>query len=294
MPPILNQDRPKESRAEMLARLESQASLIRQRIMTTLQAAGSGHVGGSMSCADIITALYFQVLRMDPSDPRWPDRDRFVLSKGHASAVLCPALAECGFFPRELLDTFNQLDSPFSMHPDMLKIPGADMSTGSLGHGLAIGLGMAMAARVQKRLFRAFVLMGDGELSEGSVWESAMAAAFFKVDNLIAIIDRNQFGSDCALSDLPSANALAEKWRAFGWSVREIDGHDMGQVVDALTEAPFETGRPSMIVANTVKGKGVPFAEARFDWHYHVVDQDVVDRSLAALRGAESAKEEQR
>lgn len=291
MPPILNQDNAGESRAEMLARLERQANLIRQRIMTTLLAAGGGHVGGSMSCADILTALYFQIMRVDPANPQWPDRDRFVLSKGHASAVLCPVLAESGFFPRELLDTFNQLDSPFSMHPDMLKIPGADMSTGSLGHGLAIGLGMAMAARVQEKSFRAFVLMGDGELSEGSVWESATAAAFFKVDNLVAIVDHNRFGSDCALADLPSAAHLAERWRVFGWSVREIDGHDMAQVVDALSAAPFEAGAPSVIIANTVKGKGVPFAEGRYDWHYHAVDQDIVDRSLAALRGE---KEEQR
>ncbi len=300
MAPILNQDHGGETREQMLARLETKATEMRQAIMTTLQAAGSGHVGGSMSSADILTALYFQIMRVDPDRPRWEDRDRFVLSKGHASAVLCPVLAECGFFPKELLGTFNQLDSPFSMHPDMLKIPGADMSTGSLGHGLSIGLGMAMAARVQKKSFRAYVLMGDGEQAEGSNWEAAMAASGLKVDNLVAIIDHNKFGSDCALSDVVSAMPLAEKYLAFGWSVREIDGHDMGQVVDALEAAPFEPGKPSLILAHTIKGKGLPFAEARFDWHYHAVDQALVDESAACLFGtvpsgaAKSGEEKQR
>ncbi len=285
MTPILNQDHGNEAREAMLARLKGQARLMRQGIMTTLQAAGSGHVGGSMSSADIVTALYFQIMRVDPANPRWEDRDRFVLSKGHASALLCPVLAECGFFPKELLSTFNLMDSPFSMHPDMLKIPGADMSTGSLGHGLSIGLGMALAARVQKKSYRTYVLMGDGEQAEGSVWEAAMAASGLKMDNLVGIVDHNEFGSDCALCEVVSAMPIAEKYRAFGWAVREIDGHDMAQVVDALMQTPFEPGKPSLILAHTVKGKGVPEAEARFDWHYHKVDQEVVDAAKVALGG---------
>ncbi len=272
--------------------LRRQARIIRQGVMTTLMAAGSGHVGGSLSSVDILTALYFHAMRVDPKNPRWPDRDRFVLSKGHASAALCPALAELGFFPRELLDTFNQLDSPFSMHPDMHKIPGADMSTGSLGHGLPIALGMALAARVQKKSYRTYALLGDGELAEGSVWEAAMAAAHFKVDSLLAIVDRNRLQVDDFTATVMELEPLADKWRAFGWSVRDIDGHDMAAVVDAITESPFEAGKPSVIIANTVKGKGLPFAENRVDFHYHDVDQEMVDRAAAVLESDDSGEGE--
>ena len=272
-----------ESRQDMLERLKKQANLMRYRTMTTLQAAGSGHVGGTMSLAEILSVLYFHVLRVDPKNHKWPDRDRFVLSKGHASAILCPVLAEAGFFPKELLSTFNQLDSPFSMHPDMLKIPGVEMSTGSLGHGLAVGLGMALAARVRKQDYKTYVLLGDGELCEGSVWESAMGAACFGVDNLVAIVDRNQLmvdGPTCAFLDTDS---LAQKWRAFGWACREIDGHSLEALVDTFASIPFENGRPSVIIANTVKGKGLPFAENRVDWHYHAVDQELVNQCRAIL-----------
>ena len=268
--------------------LRRQARIIRQRVMTTLLAAGRGHVGGSLSSVDILTALYFHVMRVDPENPRWPGRDRFVLSKGHASAALCPVLAERGFFSRELLDTFNQLDSPFSMHPDMLKIPGADMSTGSLGHGLSRGLGMALAARLQKDDRNTFVLLGDGELAEGSVWEAAMAAAHFKVDNLLAVVDRNRLQVDDFTDRVMELEPIADKWRAFGWSVREIDGHDMAEVVDAITAFPFERGKPSVIIAHTIKGKGLPFAENRVDFHYHEVDKEMVEEALAILESSDS------
>ena len=281
-----------ESRVETLAMLRRQARIIRQGVMTTLMAAGGGHVGGSLSSVDVLTALYFHAMRVDPKNPRWPDRDRFVLSKGHASAALCPVLAELGFFPRELLDTFNQLDSPFSMHPDMHKIPGADMSTGSLGHGLPIALGMALAARVQKKSYRTFALLGDGELAEGSVWEAAMAAAHFKVDSLLAIVDRNRLQVDDFTATVMELEPLADKWSAFGWSVREIDGHDMAAVVDAITASPFEAGKPSVIIANTVKGKGLPFAENRVDFHYHDVDREMVDRAAAILESDDSGEGE--
>ena len=272
-----------ESRAEILAMLRRQARIIRLGVMTTLAAAGSGHVGGSLSPVDILTALYFHAMRVDPKNPRWADRDRFVLSKGHASAALCPVLAELGFFPRELLDTFNKLDSPFSMHPDMLKIPGADMSTGSLGHGLSIGLGMALAARVKGKSYRSFVLMGDGELAEGSVWEAAMAAAHFKADSLLAFIDRNRLQVDNRTHEVMELEPLADKWRAFGWAVREIDGHDMEAVVDSIEDFPYEPGKPSIVIANTIKGKGLPFAEDRLDFHYHGVDEEMVKEATAIL-----------
>jgi transketolase len=272
-----------ESRQDLLERLKQKANLMRYKTMTTLQAAGSGHVGGTMSLAEILTVLYFHVLRVDPNNPKWPDRDRFVLSKGHASAILCPVLAEAGFFSSNLLNTFNQLDSPFSMHPDMLKIPGVEMSTGSLGHGLAVGLGMALAARLKKQDYKTYVLMGDGELCEGSVWESAMAAVCFSADNLVAVVDRNQLmvdGPTCVFLDTDS---LSQKWRAFGWACRDIDGHSVEALVDAFSAVPFEKGRPSVIIANTVKGKGLPFAENRVDWHYHAVDQELVDQCRAIL-----------
>ena len=270
--------------------LRRQARNIRQRVMTTLLPAGSGHVGGSLSPVDILTALYFHHMRVDPKNARWPDRGRFVLSKGHASAALCPVLAEKGFFPLELLDTFNRLDSPFSMHPDMLKIPGTDMSTGSLGHGLSIGVGMALAARLQKKDYRTFVLLGDGELAEGSVWEAAMAAAHFKVDNLLAIVDRNRLQVDDFTDRIMVLEPIADKWRAFGWAVREIDGHDMAAVVDAVAAFPFEPGKPSVIIARTIKGKGLPFAENRVDFHYHDVDDEMVKEALAILESNDSGE----
>lgn len=276
-----------ESRQETLAMLRRQAKIIRQKVMTTLLAAGSGHVGGSLSSVDILTALYFHFMKVDPKNPKWGDRDRFVLSKGHASAALCPTLSERGFFPKDLLDTFNKLDSPFSMHPDMLKIPGVDMSTGSLGHGLSIALGMALGARLQKKSFRTFVVLGDGELAEGSVWEAAMAAAHFKVDNLVAFVDRNRLQVDGFSKDILNTEPVADKWRAFGWAVREIDGHDMEAILDTVEAVPFEKGKPSVIVANTVKGKGLPFAENQIGFHYHDVDEEMVKESLEILEKAE-------
>ena len=276
-----------ESRQETLAMLRRQARITRQKVMTTLLAAGSGHVGGSLSTVDILTALYFHFMKVDPQNPRWPDRDRFVLSKGHASAALCPTLADRGFFPKELLDTFNQMDSPFSMHPDMLKIPGADMSTGSLGHGLPIALGMALAARIQKKNYITYVLLGDGELAEGSNWEAAMAAAHFKVDNLYAIVDKNRLQVDGAIEDILNMEPLVDKWQAFGWAVREIDGHDMEAIVDTISDLPFEQGKPSVIIANTIKGKGLPFAENQVGFHYHDVDEEMVKESLAILESSE-------
>jgi transketolase len=276
-----------ETREEMLARLERKANQMRQRVMTTLLASGGGHVGGSMSAMEVLTALYYEVMRVDPKNPKWDDRDRFVLSKGHISCALCPVLADLGFFPDELLDSFNLLDSPFSMHPDMRKIPGVDMSTGSLGHGLAVATGMALAAGVEDKTYRVYALLGDGELGEGSVWEAAMAAAHFRLDRLTAIIDRNGLQVDGTTDEVMSTEPLAGKWRAFNWAVREIDGHDMAAVVDALKSTPFEAGKPSMIIANTVKGKGLSFAENKVEWHYNYVSKDVVEKALGELKTSE-------
>ncbi|MHB1131729.1 MAG: transketolase [Chloroflexota bacterium] len=273
-----------ETREELLARLQERAMAVREGIMVALHAAGSGHVGGSMSIADVLTALYFHTMRIDVKNPRWPERDRLVLSKGHANAVLTPVLAEAGFYDKELVKTFNHLNSPFGMHPDMRKIPGCDMSTGALGHGLAVGAGMALGARIQKQNFRVFVIMGDGELNEGSVWESAMAGAHFKLDNLIGIVDRNRFCLGSPTETAMVLEPLAEKWRAFGWAVQEIDGNDMGEIVDTFDRLPLMAGKPNLILANTVKGKGFSRAEDRCEWHYQNVTDDILQAALDELQ----------
>ncbi len=279
-----------ESRQAKLTRLAAKANQMRQRVLTTLLASGGGHLGGALSAMEVLTVLYFEVLRVDPANPRWEDRDRFVLSKGHASCGLCPILADRGFFADELLDTFNQLDSPFSMHPDMRKIPGVDMSTGSLGHGLAVAVGMALAARVEEKGYRVFSLLGDGELCEGSVWEAAMAAAHFRLDQLTAIVDKNGLQVDGPTDEVMCTEPLADKWRSFGWAVREIDGHDVGQVLDALTAVPYVPGKPSLVIAHTVKGKGLSFAENRVEWHYNYVNAEIVAQGLAELRAGEMGR----
>lgn len=273
-----------ESKETLLAQLRERAATIREGVMVALNAAGSGHVGGSLSIADILAALYFHTMRYDPKNPRWPDRDRLILSKGHANAALTPTLAEAGFFDKELVKTFNHLDSPFGMHPDMRKIPGCDMSTGALGHGLAVGAGMALAARLQKKDYRTYVIMGDGEINEGSVWESAMSAAHLGLDNLIGIVDRNRFCLGSATEDTVKLEPLADKWRAFGWAVREIDGHDMAAIVDALDSTPFEPGKPSLILAHTIKGRGFSPAENRCDWHYKAVDDEMLKSAVEEFK----------
>lgn len=275
-----------ENREDLLARLQERAAAVREGVMVALNAAGSGHVGGSLSIADVLTALYFHTMRYDPKNPRWPDRDRLVLSKGHANAALTPVLAEAGFYDKELVKTFNHLDSPFGMHPDMRKIPGCDMSTGALGHGLAVGVGMALAARLQRKDFRVYVIMGDGELNEGSNWESAMAGAHWRLDRLVGIVDRNRFCLGSATEDTMSLEPLAAKWQAFGWAVREIDGNDFAQVVDALDAVPFVEGKPSLILAHTVKGKGFSQAEDRCDWHYATVTDEILHAAQAEMRSA--------
>ena len=272
--------------------LEIRANLVRQRIMMTLKEAGGGHVGGSLSAVDLLTAIYLGgILRVDPSNPRWEDRDRFILSKGHASVALCSVLAEVGFFPVELLNTFNKLDSPFAMHPNMHEIPGVDMSTGALGHGLSVGVGMALAGRLLAKDYRVVVMLGDGEICEGSVWEAAMSAGHYHLDRLTAIVDRNGLSIDGPYQEVMNSEPLADKWRSFGWEVREIDGHSMPQIMDTLTHLPFAMGKPSAVIAHTVKGKGLSFAENRKLWHYQSIDQAMLDRALQELQAALNTRE---
>jgi len=253
--------------SEEVQLLESKAKRIRSHVLRATAAARSGHPGGSLSAADILTALYFKVMKIDPKDPEWPDRDRFVLSKGHAAPALYAALAEAGFFPEEELLTLRKFGSRLQGHPSMKHTPGVEMSTGSLGQGLSAANGMALAAKLDKRPTRVYVLLGDGELQEGQVWEAAMTAAHRKLDNLMAFVDYNGLQIDGSILEVKSLTHISDRWRAFGWHVIEIDGHDIKAICSACEEARATKGRPTAVVARTVKGKGVPFMENDVDWH---------------------------
>jgi len=268
---------------KQILKLEKKCKGIRRMIVEMLAEAGGGHYGGSLSCVEILTALYFHTLKIDPKNPTWVDRDRFVLSKGHACACLVCVLADRGYFPSSLLKTFNKLDSPFGQHPDMHKIEGCDMSTGSLGHGPPIGIGMALAANLDKRDYRVFVLVGDGECQEGSVWEAAMAAAHYKLEHLTMIVDRNQLSMDGFTEEIMALGDLRKKFEAFGWAVREVDGHNIKALIEALDSVPFEGKRPSVIIANTAKAKGVSCMENRWEWHYNIASEEMTKEALREL-----------
>jgi len=247
--------------------LEKMARQLRRHVITMTATAGSGHPGGSLSAADIVTALYFKVMRHDPKNPRWPDRDRFILSKGHVAPILYAALAECGYFPVEELSTLRKLDSRLQGHTDRTLTPGVEMSAGSLGQGLSFGIGVALAGRLDKRNYQVYVLLGDGECEEGQVWEAAMFAPHFQIENLTAIVDNNGLQLDGRCCEIMELEPLADKWCAFNWNVIEIDGHDMSQILQALKEAREVKQRPTVIIAHTVKGKGVSFMENNVDFH---------------------------
>lgn len=268
------------------ADLEEMARRLRRHVIVQTASAASGHPGGSLSAADIVAALYFRVLRgLDPTDPRNPDRDRFVLSKGHVCPVLYAALAERGFIPREELTTFRKLHSRLQGHPDMTKVPGVEASAGSLGQGLSMAVGMALAGKLDGRPYRVYVLLGDGECQEGQVWEAAMSAAHYKLDNLVAIVDRNGLQIDGPTEEVMSLGDLVAKWRAFGWHALEIDGHSFPEILAAFDEAAATRGRPTAIVARTVKGKGVSFMENAVEWHGVAPNAEQRDRALAELGG---------
>jgi transketolase len=274
------------NRETTLQALRDRATQVRRGLWRALHAAGSGHVGGSSSAADLLAALYFHHLNIRSDEPNWPGRDRFVLSKGHGNAALVAVLAEAGFFSVDQLDTFYGFQSLLGMHPD-IKAPGIEMSTGALGHGLSVGVGMALGARIQDVDFRTVVMIGDGELQEGSNWEGAMAAAQMGLSNLTAIIDFNKIQQGGRIEEAIGLEPLADKWRAFGWSVREIDGHDMGAIVDAFDDLPFAADAPSLLIAHTIKGKGVSFAEDTWTWHNNTVTDEVYAKALEELGGAE-------
>ncbi|MDE0941151.1 MAG: transketolase [Alphaproteobacteria bacterium] len=262
--------------------LKEDARHIRRNIWRALHGAGGGHMGGSSSAADILAALYFHHLNLRPKEPDWQDRDRFVLSKGHANAALGATLARAGFIDDSVLDQFYVYQSNFGMHPD-IKMAGVEMSTGGLGHGLSVGLGMALGARMQGKDFRTCVMVGDGELQEGSNWEGAMAAAHLGLSNLTVILDYNKIQQSGTVTQMMGLEPAADKWAAFGWAVREIDGHDMSAVVEALDALPYAEAAPSLIIAHTIKGKGVSFAEDSFLWHNNMVTDEVYAKALAEL-----------
>ena len=247
--------------------MEAVAKRLRRHIISMTGKAGSGHPGGSLSAVEIVTALYFGLLRHNPKDPLWPDRDRFILSKGHAAPLLYAALAECGYFPVEELSTLRQLDSRLQGHTDRTVTPGVEMSAGSLGQGLSFAIGVALAGRLNLQEYRVYVLLGDGECDEGQVWEAAMAAAHFKLDNLVATVDNNGQQIDGWNRDVMNLDPFNKKWQAFGWHAIEVDGHDLAQLIDAFDQAKLIKGQPTVIIAHTIKGKGVSFMEDNPDFH---------------------------
>lgn len=264
-----------------LGALRDQATQLRRHIVEMLAEAASGHPGGSLSAVELVTALYFGgILRYDPERPVWEDRDRFILSKGHGVPVQYAAMAEAGYFPVEELKTLRRIDSRLQGHPVLGATPGIEASTGSLGQGLSIGLGMAMAARMDGRDARTFVLLGDGECQEGQVWEAAMAAGHYRPDNLIAIVDYNKYQLDGAIEEIISLEPFSDKWRSMGWRVREIDGHDLGEVMDGLQWA-VDQKVPACLIAHTVKGKGVSFMEGENAYHGVAPSEEELARALA-------------
>ncbi|MGG4147286.1 transketolase [Paenibacillus algorifonticola] len=262
--------------------LKSKAAQIRMDLLRMIHGAKTGHTGGSLSNTDILTALYYKIMNIDPAQPKWQERDRFIASKGHSVESLWCILADRGFFPKEELATFSQFGTRLIGHPNN-KVPGIEMNTGALGHGLAISVGMALAAKKDARASRVFCLMGDGEQAEGSVWEAAMAGAHYKLDNLVGIIDRNRLQISGSTEEVMGLEPLEEKWAAFGWHVVSIDGNDIDALVEAFEAAPAIAGKPTLVMANTVKGKGVSFAENVPHWHHHVPSDEELAKALAEL-----------
>lgn len=248
--------------------LEYQALNIRRGILRLIKAGEAGHVGGALSSVEILTSLYFKLMRIDPKNPKWAERDRFVLSAGHKCLVLYSTLAECGFFDKSILDTYGALDSKVPGHPNMHKLPGVETNTGALGHGLSIAGGMALGFKIDKSPSKVFVLMGDGELAEGSNWEAASAASMHKLDNLIVFVDRNKLQISGPTVDVMSYEPLDERWKSFGWNVKIIDGHNFEAIIGSVLAAPAEKGKPTVLIADTVKAKGLSFAEGKVSYHY--------------------------
>lgn len=268
--------------AKRIRELERTAFQIRLMGLDMVQTAGSGHLGGAFSMAEILTALYFEKMNIRPRQPDWPDRDRLVLSKGHGTVALYPVLAKRGFFPETELASFRQLDSRLSGHAEM-HVPGVDMSTGSLGQGLSVAVGMALSGKMQRRTFYTYAICGDGEIEEGQIWEAAAFAAHYGLDRLIMILDHNGLQLDGWTRDVLNMGDLCAKFQAFGWRAYRVDGHDMTALLDVMTRAQTDSDRPAVIVADTVKGKGVSFMENQVQYHGHVPDNETLNAARAEL-----------
>jgi transketolase len=264
-------------------KLAQTARQMRRDIISMLAEAGSGHPGGSLSTVEIMTYLYFAEMRLDPQNPGWSDRDRFVMSKGHAAPALYAALAGRGFFPREELLSLRKLNSSLQGHPDMKKVPGVDMSTGSLGQGISAAVGMGLAGKLDQKDYRVFAVLGDGEIEEGQVWEAAMAAAHYQLDNLIAFLDHNGLQIDGPVTEVMSPEPVDEKFKAFGWHVERINGHSFAEIAAAVEAAKKVKDKPTMIIADTVKGKGVSFMENQVGWHGNAPSREQAEQALAEL-----------
>jgi transketolase len=271
--------------------LEKEAIEIRKRTVEIIYNAGGGHTGGSMSQVDILTALYFSVLNVDPDRPDDPKRDRFILSKGHSVEGYYAVLARRGFIRDSLLDTYGKFDSELTGHPTR-KTRGIELNSGALGHGLSVGVGMALASKRQGTGFRTFVLMGDGEHGEGSIMEAAASAGHYRLDNLVAIIDRNRLQISGPTEEILAIESLSKKYEAFGWAVTSVDGHDIGALIDVLNRCPLEQDRPTLIIANTVKGKGASFMENRASWHHRVPTADEFKQAIRELNERKEALHE--
>ena len=266
-----------------LATLEDTARRVRAQVVRMSYRARSPHLGSSLSCIDILVAAYFSALNLDAERPQDPDRDRFILSKGHAAPALYAVLAERGMFPRQQLESFNRDGSALAEQPSPGCVPGMEAATGSLGHGLPIGLGMALAGRLQERRYRVFVALSDGECNEGSVWEAALFAPAHRLDNVLAVVDYNRWQATGRSNEVMALAPLADKWRAFGWSTTEVDGHDLRALVEVFGKVPDGSGKPIAVIAHTVKGKGVSFMEDDNNWHYRIATADEVQEAWQQL-----------
>jgi transketolase len=277
---------PDDQRRSIVEFIGDRARFIRTETVRLARIAGAGHYTSVFSAAEVLAVLYYSELRIRPDEPGWPDRDRFVLSKGHAAIGLYPVLADRGYFDKAELDTYSRLGSRFGDHPDMKKVPGIDFSSGSLGHGLSVAVGLALAGRARKSIARTFVLLGDGELAEGQIWEAAMAAGHYRLGRLVAIVDANQLCIDGFTADVMTTEPIDERFRAFGWNARRVDGHDVERLLETFKGlSDTEDGSPQLIVADTVKGKGVKRMELSLDWHVGNLAGRDYDEVMSELGG---------